>query len=138
MRTYGNEETGQITVFDARATLDEAALSGPMTFTPVAVPLDEASDLADTLLGGPRITFSLRGTVVSRFSGLTWYRYSVWVRAFIEDEAYEALTMTIDLAALLFAAGQRPQPAYRLRDGKLIADPGGVCLLPPPLPAFPR
>lgn len=95
----------------------------PATFSPVEVTLDEAADLADTLLGGPRITLRPRPRHRGELSGVMWPDgWSLHIRAFINEEAMDALWTLEDAVRGGMRIPEDRTATYRLRDGEFIRD----------------
>ena len=92
------------------------------TLQPVPVPLDEARELSDRLLYGPRVCAQLSGGTCARGLGArAWtHFYGVTVRAFVAAELVEAMDEAqFLLRGRLTDLHDHLPHLYRLRFGEL-------------------
>jgi len=111
-----------IEVAEARFTLWSDDRPVEYTLQPVPVPLDEARELSDRLLYGPRVCAWLRGGTCPRGVGMAaWtHFYGVTVRALIAAELVEAMDEAqILLRGRLADLHDHLPHLYRLRFGEL-------------------
>jgi hypothetical protein len=96
------------TVAEASGEMGEDGHLGPVTCRPVVVSLDEAGDLADSLIGGPLVTLDMAGAREGFLSD--WhFLWRLTARGLVEAEALAGL----EQARLLLLDGLDEQIAFR-------------------------
>ena len=112
-----------ISVWDAMTTLGWDGTSGVTDFEAVDVPLDEAADLADQLLGGPAVHITPRPWLVRDMTGhgIMVCEWRLHVRAFILEEAWDAVDeVLLLLLGRLDELQDRLPRTYRFQLGELV------------------